>query len=146
MTAWFPAVTKPSQGPTKQSGNLGARMKPNVDLGILTRGVEGRLVKTGDLIFKSGDTADDTMYIVKSGAVDIVSGGKTIDTIRENSFFGEMALIDGGARSATAVAAEDSEIVPVGERQFLFMVEETPYFALTMLRTIVQRLRKANNT
>jgi CRP-like cAMP-binding protein len=121
-------------------------MKPSIDLGILARGVEGRAVKTGDLIFKAGDTSDDRMYVVKSGAVDIVSGGKTVDTIRENSFFGEMALIDDGPRSATAIAAADGEIVAVGEKQFLFMVEETPHFALTMMRTIVQRLRKANNT
>ena len=60
----------------------------------------------------------------------------TVDTI-----FGEMALIDNEPRSATAVAITDVELVPISEKQFLFLVTQTPYFALKVMRILAQRLR-----
>jgi CRP-like cAMP-binding protein len=55
-----------------------------------------------------------------------------------------MALIDKEARSASARALTDCEIVPVDERRFLFMVQQTPFFALHLLKTIAGRLRRAS--
>lgn len=55
-----------------------------------------------------------------------------------------MALIDSEPRSATLVAETDCVVVPVGEKQFLFMASEAPYFALSLMRVLVQRLRTAN--
>jgi CRP/FNR family transcriptional regulator, cyclic AMP receptor protein len=62
----------------------------------------------------------------------------------ENYLFGEMALIDAAPRSATAVAKTDAKIVPVGEKQFLFLVSRTPHFALNVMRTLARRLRAQN--
>jgi CRP/FNR family transcriptional regulator, cyclic AMP receptor protein len=56
--------------------------------------------------------------------------------------FGEMALIDEAPRSATAVAASAVELVPVGSKQFLFLVSETPHFALNVMRSLARRLRE----
>ena len=61
-----------------------------------------------------------------------------------DSIFGEMALIDNEPRSATAVAITDVELVPISEKQFLFLVSQTPYFALKVMRILAQRLRKTN--
>jgi len=55
-----------------------------------------------------------------------------------------MALIDASPRSATVVAVTDVKLVPVGEKQFLFLVSRTPYFALNVMRVLAQRLRRAN--
>ena len=63
-----------------------------------------------------------------------------------NDIFGEMALIDNQPRSATAVAVTDVELVPVSEKQFLFLVGQTPYFALKVMRVLAQRLRATNKT
>jgi CRP-like cAMP-binding protein len=57
-----------------------------------------------------------------------------------------MALIDNEPRSATAIAATDVELVPVSEKQFLFLVSQTPYFALKVMRVLAQRLRTTNKT
>ncbi len=57
-----------------------------------------------------------------------------------------MALIDSEPRSATAVAVTDVELVPVSEKQFLFLVSQTPYFALKVMRVLAQRLRVTNKT
>jgi CRP/FNR family cyclic AMP-dependent transcriptional regulator len=64
--------------------------------------------------------------------------------LSERSIFGEMALIDASARSASAVAATDAAVVPIGEKQFLFLVSRTPYFALNVMRVLVRRLRTSN--
>ena len=61
-----------------------------------------------------------------------------------DSIFGEMALIDNEPRSATAVAITDVELVPISEKQFLFLVSQTPYFALKVMRILAQRLRATN--
>ena len=63
-----------------------------------------------------------------------------------DDIFGEMALIDSEPRSATALAVTDVELVAVSEKQFLFLVSQTPYFALKVMRTLAQRLRKSNKT
>jgi CRP-like cAMP-binding protein len=56
-----------------------------------------------------------------------------------------MALIDGTPRSATAVAASDVTLVPVSGKQFLFLVSQTPFFALMVMRVLVRRLRATND-
>ena len=63
-----------------------------------------------------------------------------------DDIFGEMALIDSEPRSSTAVAITDVELVPITEKQFLFLVGQTPYFALKVMRTLAQRLRVTNKS
>jgi CRP/FNR family cyclic AMP-dependent transcriptional regulator len=95
----------------------------------------------GSTIFETGQPRD-AMFIVQEGEVEIKVGAKTVETIGVDGFFGEMALIDGGNRSATAVAKTDCSLVPINEKQFLFMVQETPFFSLLVMRTLTARLRK----
>jgi CRP/FNR family transcriptional regulator, cyclic AMP receptor protein len=115
-----------------------------VDFGILAgAGAPTRSYKAGDVIFREGDPARE-LYIVKSGKVEVRLGNRLVDTLPELSIFGEMALIDSSPRSATVVAVTDAAVVPVGERQFLFLVSRTPHFALNVMRVLAQRLRTAN--
>jgi CRP/FNR family cyclic AMP-dependent transcriptional regulator len=115
-----------------------------VDFGILAgASAPVRSYRAGDVIFCEGDPADE-MYVIKTGKVEIRLGGRVLDILPELSIFGEMALIDHSPRSATAVAATDVTVVPVAEKQFLLLVSRTPYFALNVMRVLVQRLRSAN--
>ena len=116
-----------------------------VDFGILVgAGAPTRNYKAGDVIFREGDPADE-LFIVKSGKVEVRLDNRLLDTLPELSIFGEMALIDRSPRSATVVAATDATIVPVDEKQFLFLVTRTPHFALNVMRVLAQRLRVANS-
>jgi CRP/FNR family transcriptional regulator, cyclic AMP receptor protein len=116
-----------------------------VDFGILAgSGASVRSFKAGEIIFRQGDPAEE-LYIVKSGKVEIRLGNRLLDTLPELSIFGEMALIDHRPRSATAVAATDATVVPVSEKQFLFLVSRTPHFALNVMRVLAQRLRTTNS-
>jgi CRP-like cAMP-binding protein len=96
----------------------------------------------GATIFAGGDPPD-FMYVVKTGQVDIVKDGRVLETIGPDGFFGELALVDKSTRSATAQAQTDCELAPISEKQFLFMVSETPFFALTVMREMAHRMRRA---
>jgi CRP-like cAMP-binding protein len=96
--------------------------------------------RAGQIIFKQGDPGDH-MYVVKSGEVDILVGERAVETLTEGGVFGEMALLDQASRSATAMARSDCEVVPVDQKRFLFMVQQTPFFALEIMRMMAQRLR-----
>jgi CRP/FNR family transcriptional regulator, cyclic AMP receptor protein len=116
-----------------------------IDFGVLAgAGAPVRSYKAGEVIFREGDPAEE-FYVIQSGQVEIRLGNRLLDTLPERSIFGEMALIDSASRSATAVAVSDVKIVPVGEKQFLFLVSRTPYFALNVMRTLARRLRTTNS-
>ena len=116
-----------------------------VDFNLLVRsGVPTRSFKQGETIFKKGDAATE-LYVIQSGRVEIQYGNRLLDTLEEHNIFGEMALIDNSPRSATAVASTDVVLVPVSEKQFLFLVSETPFFALMVMRVLARRLRAANS-
>ena len=107
--------------------------------------VASRFVKAGGIIFREGDEATE-LFVIKSGKVRIQLDNRTLTELGPDSIFGEMALIDNEPRSATAIAVTDVELVPVGEKQFLFLVSQTPYVALKVMRVLVQRLRATNKT
>ena len=114
--------------------------------GVLTgNNIEARQIKAGDVIFREGDRAQE-LFVIRSGEVRIQIGNRTIAELSADSIFGEMALIDNEPRSATAIAVTDVELVSVSEKQFLFLVSQTPYFALRVMRVLAQRLRATNKT
>ena len=104
---------------------------------------EVKSYSAGNKIFEEGDKGD-YMYVVLDGYVDLDVRGKLLETVGPGSFFGEMALIDAQSRSATATAKTDCRLVPISEKRLEFMVQQTPYFSLHMMRVIVQRIRKMN--
>jgi len=116
-------------------------MAADTSLSLLTgNDIETRRVRAGDVIFREGEKADE-LFVIKSGYVRIQVGNRTMADLTADNIFGEMALIDSEPRSATAVAITDVELVPISEKQFLFLVTQTPYFALKVMRILAQRLR-----
>jgi CRP-like cAMP-binding protein len=67
-----------------------------------------------------------------------------METLGPGGIFGEMALIDGTVRSATVRAKTDCEVAPINEKTFLFLVHETPFFAIAVMRALAGRLRHMN--
>ena len=121
-------------------------MNQDTGFSILTgNNIEVRSFKAGSTIFREGDEASE-LFVIKSGQVRVQIGNRTIRELGAESIFGEMALIDSEPRSATVTAITDVELVPVSEKQFLFLVSQTPYFALKVMRVLAQRLRVTNKT
>ena len=102
----------------------------------------------GEVIFEEGSTGRD-LYVVLDGKVDIakVNGpNKTvIVTLGKGEFFGEMAVIDGSARSATAIAASpNTRVMRINHARFVYLVSQQPAFALMIMDALSKRLRVSN--
>ena len=102
----------------------------------------------GDVIFEEGTTGRE-LYVVLNGEVEIakmVGGRKTvIITLGKGEFFGEMAVIDGSARSATAIAGSaGTRVMRINHARFVYLVSQQPAFALMIMDALSKRLRVSN--
>lgn len=99
-----------------------------------------RAFHAGEVFFRDGD-AGGQLFVVLDGAVELRRGDRVLQTIRASEVFGEMELVEHIPRWCTAVAITDGTVVTVDEKQFQFLVANTPHFATELLRQVVERLR-----
>ena len=97
-------------------------------------------VAAGSEVFRQGDTGEE-MYGVVSGEIELRVDDRVIRTLGADDIFGEMALVESAPRSATAVAVEDSVLAVINRHRFLFLVQETPMFALQVMSAMAERQR-----
>jgi CRP/FNR family cyclic AMP-dependent transcriptional regulator len=101
-----------------------------------------------DVIFEEGSTGRE-LFVVLDGKVDIVkntgASRTLIVTLGKGEFFGEMAVIDGSARSATAIAAATgTRVMRINHARFVYLVSQQPAFALMIMDALSKRLRASN--
>ena len=94
----------------------------------------------GHVIFTEDETGD-VAYVVLEGEVDLTFRGHLLETVSSGGLIGEMALIDNQVRSATATAKTETKAVTINKDRFIFMVQETPWFALEVMKIMADRLR-----
>jgi CRP-like cAMP-binding protein len=94
----------------------------------------------GRVIMKEGD-AGVSMYVVIKGKVSVTIKGIVVERVGPGGTFGEMALVDQAARVASATAAADCQLLTIGRADFLNLVKTKPGFAISLLKTIAERLR-----
>jgi CRP/FNR family cyclic AMP-dependent transcriptional regulator len=97
-------------------------------------------VPAGAAVFHEGDAGDEMFGIVK-GTIELRAGDSVLRTLGPDDVFGEMALVDRSPRSATAIALTDSVLAAIDRRRFLFLVQETPMFAIQVMSAMASRLR-----
>jgi CRP/FNR family transcriptional regulator, cyclic AMP receptor protein len=113
--------------------------------GVFVSASEFRDLGPGDVVFSQGDEGHQ-MFGVVSGAIELRDGGTPLASIGPDGTFGELAIIDHTPRSLTAVATEESRVAVIDERTFLFLVHETPTFALQVMRALAARIRQLDET
>lgn len=113
--------------------------------GLVRAGYPLQKFVEGERIFVEGDEGS-AMYVVRSGKVAIMSAGAVLETVGPGETFGELTLIDGVPRGATAIAREDTEVALIDEKAFHYLVERNPPFALDLLRRLSRRLRRMNDS
>ena len=100
----------------------------------------------GDVIFRAGDKGEE-MYLVLEGTVRTFrgeeSGGEGHGQFGRGHFFGEMALVSGQPRSATAMAAAPTVLLPVSREAFLDKIRSDPDVALHTIQILIVRLRRS---
>jgi CRP/FNR family transcriptional regulator, cyclic AMP receptor protein len=96
----------------------------------------------GDVIFEIGQTGN-VMYGVIEGSVDLIVNDKVVETIQVGDVFGEGALVHPSkVRASTAIAKTNCTLACLDERRFLFAIQTTPMFAVEIMRSFSERLRR----
>jgi len=108
--------------------------------GVFKNASSIRDVPAGEVIFEEGSSGGEMFGIIE-GEVEVRTSGGTTRRLGVDDTFGEMAVVDSSPRSATAVAVSDTKLAVIDRRTFLFLVHETPMFALQVMSSIADRLR-----
>jgi CRP-like cAMP-binding protein len=91
------------------------------------------------------DTPGFEFFIIVSGTATVYRRGRQLADLDAGSFFGEMALLDGGYRTATVIARTDLSVLVLSQREFKSLQAFAPTVAHNMLAEMGRRLRLAND-
>ncbi len=112
------------------------------ELNALAAGATGHVFAPGETIIRAGDSGA-SMFVVHRGSVDVRvdSNGtpRTIKRLSEGAFFGEMALFTGEPRTASVVAAEETEVLEIGHESMRGLFETNPDLVEALSHTINER-------
>ena len=106
-------------------------------LGMLADEVD---VPADKVLMRQGETGTDMMVLVR-GEVAVERDGKRINTLGPGDFFGEIALVDGGPRTATVTASEPSTLLVITHRDFHSRMDEFPEVAGQVMNALANRVR-----
>jgi CRP/FNR family cyclic AMP-dependent transcriptional regulator len=119
----------------------------DADLAALGVKLTSRSFNEGEVVFAQGDEGD-AMYIIEEGAVDIVAGTAsqrvTLASLFNGQYFGELSLLDGAPRSATAIAARATLVLSLDRDDFVDFVKRRPEAALSIMHELGERMRATN--
>lgn len=106
-----------------------------------------KILKSGDILLRQGEDSR-CMYWVQKGQLRVeknrVSGDVLLGHVYENELVGEISFLDKEKRSATVIAETDCEVVEIPEDKFQEIVEAAPVWTQVLIKTLAERLRKAN--
>ena len=85
---------------------------------------------------------EGSVYVVVAGSIGIERGGRLVDTIGRGGFFGEIAAIDGGPRTATGRALEDTRVVVLSPRQLNDALDVSPELRAMVMAAMEERLAR----
>jgi CRP-like cAMP-binding protein len=100
-------------------------------------------IPAGQALFREGD-AGNQMFVLETGTAEVFVQNQCVETLQHGSIVGEMSLVSPGPHSASVIAKTNCEFVAVDEKRFQFLVQQTPYFALQVMRLMAERLRATN--
>ncbi|MBN3886944.1 MULTISPECIES: Crp/Fnr family transcriptional regulator [unclassified Nostoc] len=116
-------------------------LSPVITVSIFQKQPDPKGFSTGEVIFEEGQSGD-SMYGILEGEVDIVVNGKVVETIETGEVFGAGILVGVKNRNYTAIAKVDTKLGFLDEEGFLFAVQETPMFAIQVMKSYSERLSR----
>jgi CRP-like cAMP-binding protein len=119
---------------------LFAALEP-ADLAAVAEIADGVDVPAGTVLTHEG-RHEGYFFVVVAGNVRIDRGGVTVNTLGDGDFLGEIALLDGGPRTATATAVSDSRLLRVTNDEFDELVATTPSVRAAIMTEVGSRLRR----
>lgn len=115
------------------------------ELQTIARAVRRLEHEAGSVVAREGEPGAG-LFVIDSGEADVTIGGRKVNHLGPGDFFGEMALLDGGPRSATVTAKTDVVLYALTEWVFRGLLSEHPSIALRTLESVAARLRKATSS
>lgn len=97
-------------------------------------------VAAGKVLMREGDTGRE-FYVLVRGSVGIERGGERLRTIADGDFFGEIALLAEGPRTATATTEADSKLLVLGHREFHSLMDQFPAIRTCVFEALAKRVR-----
>jgi CRP/FNR family cyclic AMP-dependent transcriptional regulator len=112
------------------------------ELQTIAREVRALEHPNGTVIATEGEPGAG-LFVIDEGECDITIGGRRVNHLSSGDFFGEMALLDGGPRTATVTATTDIKLFALTEWVFRGLLVEHPSIAIRTLEAMAARLRGA---
>ena len=98
-------------------------------------------VAAGKILMREGDIGRE-FFVLIDGSVSIDRGGRHVRTMAAGDFFGEIALIDEGPRTATVKADTPSKLLVLGHREFHSLMDQFPKIRMSVLEALARRVRR----
>lgn len=100
-------------------------------------------VPAGTDIVQQGESAND-FFLILSGSVTVRRDGRVVAALSAGDYFGEMALLDEGPRTATVTSEDHCQLLVIGRREFASLLDEVPAIGQKLLVHLAGRLRDAD--
>ncbi len=113
------------------------------ELQTIARASDDVDVPKGKVLVEEGKPGHE-FFLIINGNASVKRGKREIAKLGPGQYFGELALLDRGPRSASVIAKEDMEVLVLGQREFAGVIDEVPSLAHKLLTTMAQRLRDAD--
>jgi CRP-like cAMP-binding protein len=115
-------------------------LEPLQTVQIFQKHCQPHAFKAGEVIFKQGEPGD-VMYGIIEGEVQFSVDGKNAESLKAGDVFGEGAIVHPNhQRRSTATAITDCQLAILDQERFMFAVQQTPMFALEVMRSYSDRL------
>ena len=113
------------------------------ELALIARASDEVSVPAGKELVREGTTGHE-FFLILSGEASVRRNGRKVVTLGSGQYFGELALLDRGPRTATVVAETPMELLVLGQREFAGVLDEVPHLAHKLLTIMAGRVREAD--
>ena len=100
-------------------------------------------VPAGKALFNQGESGH-LMYVLIDGEAEVLVNGCSVESLQKGSIVGEVSLVSPGPHTASIIATSDCQFVAIDEKRFQYLVQQTPFFAVQVMRVMAERLRQTD--
>jgi CRP/FNR family cyclic AMP-dependent transcriptional regulator len=111
------------------------------DLQKIAKASDEITVPSGRVLIEQG-TRGREAFVVIDGSATVKRNGRKVATLGPGAHFGELALLDGGTRTATIVADSDMKVLVIGQREFSGVLDEVPGLAHKVMTAMAATIRE----